>query len=71
MRLIVAAHRRGEEIEVADLRKLSKEQIANSEHRETVISVGRAQIVVEGDVSASQMRVLQSAAEMIESVLRL
>ena len=71
MRLIVAAHKRGEEIEVADLRKLSTERIANSEHRETVISVGRAQIIVEGDVSASQMRVLQSAAEMIESVLKL
>ena len=79
MKLIIAADKRGEEIEVVALQELSAELPQPTEGEvtektkkaDTIITAGRAQISIEGDVSREQMQVLQYAAEMIESVLKL
>jgi len=60
MKLMIAASKKGEAIvpmrfPVSD----------------TVIAAGRARILIDGEVSPAQMRVLRTAAEMIESVLQL
>jgi len=83
MKLIIAAAERGEEIEVVQLQKIAVElqqtaarssgavvKVAASQ-AETVIEVGRARILIDGDVTPAQMLVLKNAAEMIESVLKL
>ena len=83
MKLIIAAADRGEEIEVVQLQKISSafQKTAatasgtvvgsKTNKAETVVKAGRARILIEGDVSPAQMQVLQSAAQMIKSVLEL
>jgi len=83
MKLIIAAAERGEEIEVIQLQKISaalqktatpsSSAVSSAEAKKaaTVINAGRACIQIDGDVSPVQMKVLQSAAEMIKSVLKL
>jgi len=83
MKLIIAAAERCEEIEVVQLQKISAElqQTAqrslgavvtvDADKADTVINAGRARILIDGEVSPAQMQVLESAAEMIQSVLKL
>lgn len=83
MKLIIEANERGEEIEVVHLQKISsafQKSAApasgtvvgsKSKKAETVVKAGRARILIDGDVSPAQMKVLQSAAQMINSVLKL
>ena len=79
MKLIIAADKRGEEIEVVALQELSAELpqpgealiVEEKDNADNVINAGRARILVDGEVSPAQMNVLRNAAEMIESVLKL
>ena len=83
MKLIIAAAERGEEIEVIQLQKISSafqksaapasSTVVGSKTKktETVVKAGRARILIDGHVSPAQMQVLQSAAQMIKSVLEL
>ena len=83
MKLIIAAAERGEEIEVVQLQKISAElqQTAqrslgavvtvDADKADTVINAGRARILIDGEISPAQMQVLESAAEIIQSVLKL
>lgn len=82
MRLIIDADKAGEKIEVGELGQFGKvdmvipERVSSSDgvkrgRGETVIAAGRrANITVSGKISGDQMKVLQNAAQIIESVLR-
>ena len=79
MKLIIAADKRGEEIEVFALQELSAELpqpaeavvVEENDKADTVIDAGRARVLVDGEVTPAQMKVLRKAAEMIEAVLSL
>ena len=83
MKLIVAAAEKGEEIEVVQLQKIAAElretaaQYSEADvtssvgDKEVEIEAGRARILVTGEVSEAQLKVLKNAAAMIKSVLEL